>query len=223
MRSPQKNSANRRHNARGFSLLEMMVVVLIVLLVSSLGFISLQPALKQERVSNAYNTVLSAMRLARDNAVAQRTSYMVVLNAATIPHTITVSPTFAGFNGALKSTTYRLPDDIKFDVEPGIPTQNSKTPDSFGTGSKPIDFGYTASGAGAGGQNTIYFCPDGSAQDAAGGAGQCGGNLNSGVVYLARQGDLLSSRAITVWGATGRIRGWRLYNQGAGGTVWTRQ
>ena len=201
----------------------MMFVVLIVLIISGIGFMSLQPALKQQRVANAYNTVLSAMRLARDNAVAQRTSYMVVMSTAATPHTITVSPTFVGFNGALSPVTYNLPDDVKFDVEPGIPTQNSKTPDSFGTGSKAIDFGYTGSGAGAGGQNTIYFCPDGSAQDAAGGVGQCSGNINSGVVYIARQGELLSSRAITVWGATGRIRGWRLYNNGAGGTFWTRQ
>jgi hypothetical protein len=49
----------------------------------------------------------------------------------------------------------------------------------------------------------ISFYPDGSAHDLA-------GNLNNGVVYIARPGDLYSSRAITLTGATGRIRGWRL-------------
>ena len=32
-------------------------------------------------------------------------------------------------------------------------------------------------------------------------------------MYLARTGDLLSSRAITLWGGTGRIHGWRLYGK----------
>jgi hypothetical protein len=46
------------------------------------------------------------------------------------------------------------------------------------------------------------FLPDGSARDTV-------GNLNSGIVYMAGQ-DVGSTRAITVWGASGRIRGWRL-------------
>jgi len=51
--------------------------------------------------------------------------------------------------------------------------------------------------------------PDGSAHDV-------NGNLNSGIVYVARNGDLYSSRAITLYGATGRIRGWRLLSSGGG-------
>src|SRR5262249_27646095 len=155
--------------------------------------------------------------------VAQRTSYVVTLDTSTTPHSVSVAPTFAGFQGAQGTTSYKLPTDVKFDVETGIPTGNTKTPDRFGTGNKPVDFAFTAQGTGLGGQNKIYFCPDGSAQDAVGGAGQCAGNVNDGVVYIARPGELMSSRAITVWGATGRIRGWRLYSNGVGGTIWQRQ
>ncbi|HUM06472.1 MAG TPA: prepilin-type N-terminal cleavage/methylation domain-containing protein [Terriglobales bacterium] len=208
---------------RGFSLLEMMMVVALIMIMATISFISLQPVLRQQRVTNAYNTVLSAMRQARDNAVAQRTSYVVVMDTTANPHTITVSPTFAGFQGARPAVTFKLPIDVVFDNEPGIPTSNAFTPDGFGTGNKAVDFGYTGSGTGIGGSSQIYFCPDGSAQDAAGGAGQCLGNFNSGVVYIARRGDVLSSRAITVWGATGRMRGWRLYSNGAGGYAWQRQ
>jgi hypothetical protein len=58
--------------------------------------------------------------------------------------------------------------------------------------------------------------PDGSAHDV-------NGNLNSGIVYVSRGvGDLYSSRAITLYGATGRIRGWRLLNSG-GGPKWFQQ
>jgi hypothetical protein len=62
----------------------------------------------------------------------------------------------------------------------------------------------------------IYFQPDGSAQDA-------NSNINNGVVYIARPGDLASSRAITLWGATGRLRGWRLYITGTGTKAWRQQ
>ncbi len=220
MKSLRTNASRR---TSGFSLLEMAIVLAILIIMSTVSFMSLQPMMKQQRVNNAYNTALSAMRLARDNAVAQRTSYVVTFNTGALPHTVTVAPTFAGFQGALKAVTYQLPTDVHFSNEAGIPTSNTFTPDRFGTGAAAVDFGYTGQGAGAGGQKLIYFCPDGSAQDAAGGVGQCSGNFNNGVVYIARPGELMSSRALTVWGATGRIRGWRLYSNGGGGTLWQRQ
>jgi prepilin-type N-terminal cleavage/methylation domain-containing protein len=220
MKSMRTNAARR---ASGFSLLEMAIVLAIILTMSAVTFISLQPLMKQQRVTNAYNTVLGAMRQARDNSVAQRTSYVVTLDTTTTPHSVTIQPTFPGPQGIQGPVTFSLPNDVTFNVVAGIPTAPTQTPDGFGVGAKAIDFGYTGQGAGAGGKNQIYFCPDGSAQDAAGGAGQCTGNLNNGVVYIARQGELLSSRALTVWGATGRIRGWRLLTSGVGGVAWKRQ
>ncbi|MFY9559531.1 MAG: hypothetical protein WAQ52_04790 [Terriglobales bacterium] len=223
MKSLRANQPHRTYRASGFSLLEMAMVLAIMMIMSTITFMSLQPVLKQQRVTNAYNTVLSAMRQARDNAVAQRTSYVVFMDTTTTPHSIRVSPTFVGPQGILAPVTYSLPMDVNFSAEPGIPNSNLNTPDRFGVGARAIDFGYTGQGAGIGGQNRIYFCPDGSAQDAAGGIGQCSGNPSNGVVYIARPGELMSSRALTVWGATGRIRGWRLYNNGAGGPAWQRQ
>lgn len=201
----------------GFSLLEMVMVMAIATVAASITFLSLQPALKQQRVTNAYNTVLSAMRQARDNAIGQRAAYTVTFSTASVPHTIRIEPTFAGFQGALSPATYSLPNDVRFDNEPGIPTNNQFVPDRFGTASNAVDFGYTGQGVGVGGSKVLYFCPDGSAQDSP----QCTGNVNNGVVYIARPGELYSSRAITLWGATGRIRGWRLYT--SGGAVWQRQ
>ncbi len=70
-------------------------------------------------------------------------------------------------------------------------------------------------GMGLGSQDYIMFMPDGSSQDTV-------GNYNSGILYLMRASDMYSSRAIDVWGTTGRIRGWRLYNQG-GTNKWVQQ
>jgi hypothetical protein len=72
-------------------------------------------------------------------------------------------------------------------------------------GALAIDFDQ---GIAVGAKNVIFFYPDGSAADVA-------GNVNNGVVYITRPGDINNSRAITLWGATGRLRGWHIYKNGA--------
>ena len=193
---------------QGFSLIEMMAALGIGLIATAITFMSLQPALKQQHVTNAYNTTMMALRQARDQAVAQRMAYLVQFNAGT--STISISPVTA-LPGML-TATYTLPQDVQFWIESGVPTNNAFTPDKFGTASHAVDFDVNV---GTGGQQQVYFYPDGSAQDKV-------NNLSNGVVYLARPKELLSSRAITVWGATGRIRGWRLYQQGTS-YVWQQQ
>ena len=219
IRRPTTNAGEGGRRASGFSLIEMLIVVALIIVMASISFISMVPVMKQQRVTNAYNTTLAAMRQARDNAVAQRTSYSVSFASSSSSNTITVTPTLSTFQGAQNTTVYSLPSDISFTVQTGFPAPG---PDGYGTGITAMDFGHTANG-GTGGQATVYFCPDGSAQDAEGGAGNCLGSWDGGVVYLARSGEILSSRAVTLWGGTGRIRGWRLYGNGSGGYQWLRQ
>jgi len=222
----KKNGLQTRHKASGFSLLEMMTVVALVIILTAITFVSMVPVLQQQHVINAYNITMAAMRQARDNSIAQRTSYSVTFTKSTSPalSTVTVAPTLTtGFQDQQTSVTYQLPSDVQFDAEPGV--ASTPTPDGFGTGLYPVDFGYTASGTGSGGQSVIYFCPDGSSQDGTGtaGAGGCTGNWSGGVVYIAMPGNLMSSRALSLWGGTGRIHGWRLYTNGSGGYQWVRQ
>jgi type II secretory pathway pseudopilin PulG len=222
MKSLATSAGKRKRETLGFSLIEMVSVIAILIVLASITFISIVPLLKQQRVNNAYNTTLSAMRTARDNAVSQRTSYRVDFATSSSAATVTVSPTLAGgFQGSQNTVVYQLPSDVRFDAEPQV--ASTPPPDGYGTGSHAIDFGYTANGVGTGGQSTIYFCPDGSAQDAEGTGGNCAGSWDGGVVYIARPGELTSSRAISLWGGTGRIRGWRLYSNGGGGYQWVRQ
>lgn len=225
MRSLNKNA---RHRAGGFSLIEVMSVMAIIIVLASVSSIKLVPMLRQQHITNGYNTTMSAIRMARDNAVGQRTSYSVTFANAVAPSlyaTVTVAPVGAGFQGDQNAVVYTLPQDVSFLALPGIPTTSTTVPDGYGSGLTAIDFGWTINGVGTGGQATIYFCPDGSSQRAPGtnNDGSCPGTWDGGVVYLARQGDLMSSRAITLWGGTGRIRGWRLYALGGGGYQWQRQ
>lgn len=186
-----------RRRPRGFSLLEMMAVIAIGSIVSAMAIMTLQPMLKYTRVTNAYNVTLMAMRQAHDIAVAQRQVYFVTFtHNAVPPDQITITQ---GATGVVVSTL-TIPIDVAFQTQLGLPGAG-QTPDNFGAGAIAIDFDQGVAG---GAKNVVYFYPDGTAEDVA-------GNINNGIIYIARIDDLFSSHAITLWGATGRLRGWRLY------------
>jgi prepilin-type N-terminal cleavage/methylation domain-containing protein len=222
-----KTMTTTRNRASGFSLLEMLMVCALICIIATISFVSMIPIVKQQHVVNAYNTTIAAMRLARDNAVAQRTTYSVTFQNSSVPNTIVVAPVLptggSAFTGQQSSQTYQLPTDTTFLAQSGLPASQSTAPDNYySTSLLSIDLGYTANG-GTGGSSTVYFCPDGSAQDAEDGTGNCSGSWDGGVVYISQSGNILSSRAVTLWGGTGRIRGWRLYNKSGGGYQWLRQ
>ncbi len=226
VRKLRLNARGSRHGSAGFTLLEMMIVASISITVTLVASMSLIPVLNQQRVNNAYNTTMAAMRLARDNAVSQRTSYSVTFSNSVTPNTIVVAPTvtFANGNGtneSLSTATYQLPPGVSFLAQSQLAA--TSPPDGYGSGTAAIDFGYAAPATTGGGQTVLYFCPDGSSQNSSG-AGNCSGmnNWSGGVVYIAQSSNILSSRALTVWGGTGRVRGWRLYSNGSG-YQWVRQ
>jgi len=201
----------------GFSLLELMLTVSISLILTGIATVSFQPVMAEQRVNNAYNYTLTALRRAREAAAGDMRVYVV-----------TFGPPVAGPNGnggtitVTQNTTTgpvlfvaTLPTDVTFHLEPGIPNSPitaPTTPDGFGSAAFAFDFDQ---GIGAGGGTTIYFQPDGSARDV-------NGNINNGIVYMGRPGDIYSCRAVTLWGYTSRIRGWRLYKNGAG-VAWSQQ
>jgi prepilin-type N-terminal cleavage/methylation domain-containing protein len=208
------------HKNKGFSLLEMIITISIIMILCGVTFIGMQPLLKQGHVDSAYSTTLMALRNTRNLAITQSHEYYVNFNPSGFPAgTIQVQyqPPAVGVAAApplQQVITYSIPSDVSFAVQTtGFPT--ASTPDGFGAGVNPIDFGQALAGEPL---NYVVFMPDGSSQDNL-------GNFNSGVVYLTRPSDtvnLNNSRAITVWGATGRIRGWRLVKL-SGTWTWTQQ
>jgi prepilin-type N-terminal cleavage/methylation domain-containing protein len=202
--------------SRGFSLLEMMAVISIGFIVAGMATVAYVPFMKQQHVTSAYNTTLTTFRRARDQAAGDMRVYVVTVTA---PGTITVQQSLSS-NWQCQIppagpvlVTATLPSDITFHVEPGVPTSNTTapmTPDQFGNAGYAVDLDQNTAGT-----TSVCFNPDGTATDAL-------GNTSNGVVYLGRPGDLYSSRAITLWGSTGRIRGWRLYNP-SGVNTWSQQ
>jgi len=209
MKSVRTKFSHRMHRAGGWSLLEMTAVIAIMMIMATIATVSLQPVWKTNQISNAYDTVLMAFRNARQSAVNERHTYLVTFLGGTPNNTFTVQRYINGVADANPdgTTTYTLPRGLTFLNMTGIPNVSSQTPDSMGTGGYPIEFDCMTNGVCGQGasRSMIYFQPDGSARDAL-----INGNLNSGVVYIADSVDLYSSRAITLMGPTGRVRGWRL-------------
>jgi len=204
--------------SNGFSMLELMITVSLALVMCGVTFIYLKPQLNQNHMNSSYDTTLMALRNTRNLAITQSHEYFVNFNPAGFPAgTIQVQyqpplvPPALAAPPLEQVITYTIQPDTSFNVQAGFP---ATTPDGFGTGATAIDFETTA-GVPLPCQ-CVVFMPDGSSQDSL-------GNYNSGVVYLTRVGDsVYTSRAVTVWGATGRIRGWRL-NQVAGVAEWVQQ
>ena len=199
-------SPPQRIGESGFSLVEMVVVVGVVFVVTATALVNILPSLRSSRANAGMEMVLGEMRRAHERAIDERRIYRVTFTApqtiqidvgqvAVIGSTITDSaPVFAAAQAPLT-----LPSNIQFLVVPGIPTNPLATPDGFGSGSKAIDFDI----ANGGGGTQIYFQPDGRALDGV-------NRLNDGLVYLAEPNNLFSSRAVSMYGTTGRSKGWFL-------------
>jgi type II secretory pathway pseudopilin PulG len=197
-------------------MLEMIIAISVSLILAGAVTVTMQTSFKQQQVNDAYNTTLTTLRQARDQAAADMRVYCVTFmppgvlvvngNSINTGGYILVNQT----NPAGTLLFYAvLPPQVTYHLEPGLPNTAATTPDGFGTASSVFDFDQAPSGAGGG--SVIYFQPDGSAQDAT-------GNVNNGVVYLGTPGQLPTQRAVTLWGYTGRIRGWTLVEVGG---VWS--
>jgi len=197
-----------RKKMRGFSMVELLIVVAIMMIVLGTSFIQIIPALKAAKTEVALQTTLGQMRRAHELAVDKRTVYRVSFNA---PRTIQLDKVDIDPVTLAQVFTFQssidLPPDMSFTVVSGIPTTCTTVPDGYGNGSTAIDFDKDFSGGGT----EVYFQRDGRALDAA-------NRLNNGLVYMCRTGEFRSCKAVSLTGATGRSKGWRL-NPAANGWI----
>jgi len=173
-------------NTQGFSILELLIVVSVLAIVSGTSMILIGPALKARAEEMAARIVTVEMRRARQVAVDTRRLIKVTFTA---PQTITVewqSPGAGGWN-PLSQTV--LPEEMEFLIDGALD-------------SGPEGFGYSSAINFSIGAQEIFFLPDGSAIDSS-------GVISSGVVYVSRPGEVESTRAVTLFGATGRLKHWK--------------
>lgn len=197
---------------RGFSLIETMIVVAIIFIILGAAIIQIGPLWRESSAQAALQTTLGQMRRAHEAAVDQRRVYRMTFTA---PRTIQLDQVNIDPVTKAKTFTFQskidLPLATRFTVVTGMPTTPTTVPEGFGNGSVAIDFDRDFGGGG----KEIYFQRDGRALDAS-------NQLNNGVIYMCRPGELASCKAVSLIGATGRSKGWRLTSTLAGVYKWTQ-
>ena len=173
----------------GFTIGELLIVVSIVAVMAAVSLPMIQPAVERLRLSTALDTVSMQLRRARQSSVDHRRIYRV----SVVDNAIRLDKRDPGWQEVV---TINLPRGIEFAVPSPSP---SKSPDNLGYSSS-VNFS---------GSNTVFFHPDGSARDAV-------GQFVNGAVYVRRSEHPEHGAAVTLFGATGRIKPWRLEHDTSG-------
>ncbi len=201
----------RRWNPeRGFSMIELCVVIAIIMILAASAIFQLGPALQAQRADNALRQVVEQLRSARELAIANRRWVQVsfpvgLVNGVNENQILTTQKNSltlgAGADTALLPVPIQRP--MTFYV---FPAPVPDTPDAFGNASA-IYFGGAANGPLGG----IFFDSNGQMVN--------GTTLlpMNGTVFIGITGLPTTGRAVTVMGTTGRIRGWS-----GNGTAWTQ-
>jgi prepilin-type N-terminal cleavage/methylation domain-containing protein len=172
---------------QGFSLLEILVALAIISIILSMAMLNYGTILPNYKANSAMDQLLYQLRSARERAISHRREVQVQFvgnNQLTITELWLVGtappPTTVSFEGGAKYTT--------FTGVPDIPA-----PYNFGN-TAPIYFGGLS-----GGPPIMKFSTTGSFID--------GGNtLVNGTVFMGLPGRPSTARAISILGATGRVR-----------------
>jgi prepilin-type N-terminal cleavage/methylation domain-containing protein len=187
----------RLHAERGVSLTEIMLVVALIGILTSMAVIQIGAVRPGMQADGAMRVVMTQLNAARETAISQRrrievsfdNGYWVKVTRHELTNNDTTVLAEVAFEGG-----------VRFGLAPNV----QDTPDAFGNVT-PIDFGAATS---------VMFNTEGMLVDNA-------GIPVNGTVFLLIPADggyqPGSFRAVTVLGSTGRVRGFR-WNGGQ----WTR-
>jgi len=215
MLRPRVKKASKIH---GFSLVEMLIVVGVVIILLAAAIIEIKPILMASRADSAVAYTENQIRLARERAIDERRLMRLTFTA---PRTIFMEFQFTDSTGAVTYAPVTLqagqtgagitmlPNDVQFQTPPSPP---ATPPDNIGAQNNAFDF-FCAGTACAG--TILYFNPDGSIVNSTNDPVQ-------GVVYMGRPSDPLSSRAVSFFGPTGKVKAWR-YLKPSSGKKWVQE
>jgi type II secretory pathway pseudopilin PulG len=179
----------RRAHEAGFSLIELCVVVGLMGVLGGMVVFQIGASRPAAIGDGAMRAVLSQMNAARELAITQRRNMRLTFTAGNLVQIIreeVPGPTLTTISTSV------FEGGMQFLTIAGLPD----TPDAFGATSA-VTFP-TATGT----PLEIKFAPDGTFVN------QDGLSLN-GSVFVALANQALSARAMTIFGSTGRVRGYR--------------
>ncbi|MGH9745869.1 MAG: prepilin-type N-terminal cleavage/methylation domain-containing protein [Candidatus Acidiferrales bacterium] len=191
-------ACGRGDRTRGFSMVEMVVVVAVAMTLMAIVTLQAQPALLQIRANTAKDQIQSALRTAREMAISDRRSVKVefLVNPAGNPagSYVRLTRQGGGFGPDTVIQFLAIQNSVVFTTFNGVPD----TPDGYGNAA-PIYFGGVANGPAAG----MFYQSDGTFITST-------GIPINGTVFLGIPGQPSTARAITVLGTTGRVRSYHI-------------
>ena len=179
----------KKHSEAGYSLIEILVVILILGVMSGMAAAIMTNVIPTVHADSSMDMLVGELRQARQMAIDQRRNFVATFKGTN---------EFVLVRQELNATQtpiadYFLSNNVAYTLITGVPD----TPDGFGN-SQAVNFA---------GTNQIVFVSDGTVT--------AGNNLVNGTVFLGTTKSPATARAITIMGATGRIRGYQ-YN----GSAW---
>jgi prepilin-type N-terminal cleavage/methylation domain-containing protein len=183
----------------GFSLVEMMIVVGLGAVLTGMAVAQISISGQGTKGDGGMRVVLGLMNQARQTAIQQRRYVRVVFTTPNLMQVVeenTVTATVACTATCTTLQSAFLEGNVQFGVVTGVPD----TPDAFGSNAAAFNSG--TSPVAFGSATIMRFAPDGTLVNQ-------NGVFTNGTVFLAIPSTVLSSRAVTVLGATGRVRGYR--------------
>lgn len=208
-RSDSQIAKSPAHYEAGFSLIEMVVVVALIIVVSAMALIQIRPIMADADMDTAMRQVIDQIRQAREYSITNRRYVKIAFPTAAVGtstryEVVTTQmdslTTGAGTTNPVLSTVI-IEAPAQYYTFGGL-----DTPDAYGN-SAAIEF----EGVSGGPVGGMLFESDGELVD-----GSTYQPIN-GTVFLGVPGSNTSARAITVLGATGRARGWK-----GTGTTWVQ-
>jgi prepilin-type N-terminal cleavage/methylation domain-containing protein len=173
---------------RGFSLVEMMIVIMLIAILAGVAVPVADGLLSRAKADSASLTALSWLQETRNRAISERRNFEITFD------TVTNRVQVARVEPDLSTTTVRneqLEGRMEF-----MDLDAPDTPDAFGN-AEAVDLE---------GPAPHMFTSDGSFIDA-------NGDPSNGTIFLGRPGEPGTGNAITIFGVTGLTRVWTLVGE----------
>ncbi len=175
----------RRRRERGFSFIEVLLVVAIIGVTAAIAVLVTPFARLAAQADSSAAALQSVLQTSREQAISQRRTIRV---SFVDPNQVVIERVNVPGPGTTVLNTYILEAGVGFRLFDDVPD----TPDAFGN-----DAATTFGGA-----TTTSFTSEGEFVDE-------NGDPVNGSVFIGRESEPLTLRAVTVFGATALIREWR--------------
>jgi prepilin-type N-terminal cleavage/methylation domain-containing protein len=186
------NTTRDTRRDAGFSMIEVLMVLALMGIIMAMSILMTRTSINSMKGDGAMQSVMAVLRAARERAIADRRNLEVRFptnNTITIYRREVNGTTETGATTLLD--TLVLENGVRF-TAPSSTSISVDTPDGFGNGGAVV-FGSAI---------TYIFTSEGTFVD------QSGEPLN-GTIFLGRANDPLAARAVTIFGPTALLHGYR--------------